>query len=327
MNKMKHFLSCDWGTSSFRLRLVEVDSLKVLAEVRGDEGIASTYQAWLEVKDSVDRQEFYVRIIKEKIEELSSHDELKSRGISLERIQVVLSGMASSTIGLIDLPYKALPFALDGSNLNVNVLSEDNSDNSIVIISGAASVDDVMRGEETKVLGCAQYPPLAAQKLQLIMPGTHPKHILIEDQQVRSFKTYMTGEFFDLLSERSVLAGSVKTGGDWDEMICRQHFSDGVTAGAEVNILHASFMVRTRQVLHQVPAEYNYYYLSGLLIGAELKNLDKSLPSYLVSAGVHTKLYLDAFAVLGFKIEQVIDADEALIRGQAMVIGKILESS
>ena len=58
----------------------------------------------------------------------------------------------------------------------------------------------------------------------------------------------MTGEFFELLSTKSVLSGCVKAGGDWDEVICREHFCEGVAAGSEANLLHASFMVRTRQV-------------------------------------------------------------------------------
>ncbi|RZM25014.1 MAG: 2-keto-3-deoxy-galactonokinase [Pedobacter sp.] len=316
---MNHFLSCDWGTSSFRLRLIETEGLKVLAEIRSKQGIADTYRAWLEQKDSAERQAFYVRIIKNQIDELSQQSDLQNDRLSLVGIPVLLSGMASSTIGLVDIPYKELPFTLDGSNLNIRIIEEHSPENPLIVISGACTANDVMRGEETKVLGCAHYLGDTEKVLQLLMPGTHPKHILIERSELRSFKTFMTGEFFDLLSGQSVLSGSVRVGGHLKDRNCAKHFEDGVLKGAKDNILHASFITRTRHVLDKVPEEYNYYYLSGLLIGAELKELDETLPLYLVSTGQHTSLYSEACAVLGINIQHIIDADEALIRGQQVV--------
>ena len=320
---MEHFLSCDWGTSSFRLRLIEANSLKVIAAIRSKEGIADTYRSWWGQKAVVEREAFYMRIIKDQINALNQQDDVQRSGISLSGIPVVLSGMASSTIGLVDIPYKVLPFALDGSDLTIRKLGGQ-FDNSVIIISGACTENDVMRGEETKVLGCKHYLTCIDQNLQLLMPGTHPKHIVIKDQQIRGFKTYMTGEFFDLLAGQSVLSGSVQAGGDLKDPICGQHFKEGLEAAQQGNILHSSFLVRSRQVLHQVPAPYNYYYLSGLLIGTELKEVNKMFPVYLVSAGLHTALYENACAVLGISIAQIIDADEALIRGQQVVLRKVV---
>src|SRR5690606_30413274 len=118
--------------------------------------------------------------------------------------------------------------------------------------------------------------------VQLVLPGTHAKHVLIKDQQTKRFKTYMTGEFFDLLASQSVLSASVQEGGDINDPVNRKNFIEGVEAARLSNPLHAAFMVRTRQVLHQMPAQQNYHYLSGLLIGSELKELDPALPLYLV---------------------------------------------
>lgn len=317
---MKHFLSCDWGTSSFRLRLIDTHTLSVLAEVRSKDGIADTYRSWRDQKDAVEREVFYRRIIQNHIDALSRQYEVSQLGVSLLGMPIVLSGMASSTIGLVDIPYKALPFALDGSDLILGRLGE-HSENPLLIISGACTENDVMRGEETKVLGCTPYLSASDQNLQLLMPGTHPKHILIKDGQIKGFNTYMTGEFFDLLVGKSVLSGSVQAGGDWEDPICRQHFKEGLDVAQQGTILHNSFLVRSRQVLHQVAAIPNYYYLSGLLIGSELKELNKMFPVYLVSTGLHTTLYENACAGLGINVAAIIDADEALIRGQQIVLG------
>ena len=43
---MNKFISCDWGTSNLRLRLVDGDNRSVLKEMETSEGIASVHQSW-----------------------------------------------------------------------------------------------------------------------------------------------------------------------------------------------------------------------------------------------------------------------------------------
>ncbi|WP_343306786.1 2-dehydro-3-deoxygalactonokinase [Chitinophaga niabensis] len=304
---MKYFLSCDWGTSSFRLRLVE--DLKIIAEERSGTGIAGTYQQWQQA--SLPREEFFAAIINRQIDVLAERT-----GISLEEIPVVLSGMASSSIGMVELPYKELPFSLSGSDLTVHRSGR------FIIISGACSENDVMRGEETKVVGCAASLPDTAL---LLMPGTHNKHLVVKGGEVVRFKTYMTGEFFDLLSTHSILAASVNSDGMLDDPACRDCFKLGLQAGWAGNLLHAAFMVRTNQLLKKIPPAYNSFYLSGLLIGAELKEVPANMPVYLVAGASHIPLYTLACQILSIRVEAVVDADEALIRGQWGVISNVAD--
>ena len=44
--QQKYLLGCDWGTSSFRLRLFDIEKQIVEAEISSREGIAITYRAW-----------------------------------------------------------------------------------------------------------------------------------------------------------------------------------------------------------------------------------------------------------------------------------------
>lgn len=301
---MKYFLSCDWGTTSFRLRLVETDSGNVIAEERSGAGIAGTYQQWQQT--SQPREAFFATIIDRQIDVLSERT-----GIPLQEVPVVLSGMASSSIGMVELPYKELPFGLSGADLTVHTFGR------FIIISGVCSENDVMRGEETKVIGCTVSLPDTAL---LLMPGTHNKHLVVKGGQVVRFKTYMTGEFFDLLSTHSILAASVNSDGVLDDPACRDCFKLGLHAGQSENLLHAAFMVRTNQLLKKIPAVYNNFYLSGLLIGAELKEVPSNMPVFLVAGPVHIPLYTLACQILGIHVGAVIDADEALIRGQREII-------
>lgn len=315
---MDKFLSCDWGTSSFRLRLVQANDLKVIAEENNGQGIADTYKLWQQQNEnSASRLNFYKSVIKNQLQSLG-----QKLNISLDAIPVILSGMASSTIGMIDLPYKELPFNLDGSDLEVRFLDAKETYNQFIIISGARTDNDVMRGEETKIVGCISSLADAEQEQLLILPGTHPKHIVIKNNKAVSFKTFMTGEFFDLLSTQSVLSASVKKGGYFNDPANQQSFSDGVKASQTSDLLHASFMVRTNQVLKNVSKQQNFYYLSGLLIGTELKGLKRNIPIYLVGDAALISYYIAACNALNITLSKQIDADFALIKGQQTIFSQ-----
>ena len=113
MNPTTTFLSCDWGTSAFRLRLVERETLKILAETHSKEGNAATADLWQQAgQPSEQRVAFYRAIIQKHLMKLEAEAKMP-----LDDVPVVVSGMASSTIGMLELPYRPLPFAVDGSDL------------------------------------------------------------------------------------------------------------------------------------------------------------------------------------------------------------------
>lgn len=312
---MDKFLSCDWGTSSFRLRLIRTKDLKIMAEIKNDHGILETFKSWRQSKNPAVRTLFYTAIIKDQLKLLG-----QKLDISLTEIPIILSGMASSSIGLVELPYKELPFNIDGSDLEVNFLDHDEKANPLIIISGVRTENDIMRGEETKIVGCAPFLANSEEEQLLILPGTHPKHLVIKNRQVTDFKTFMTGEFFDLLSTKSILSGSIVDGGDFNDPENQKSFIKAIKVSQTTNLLHTSFMVRTNQILLNMSKQQNFYYLSGLLIGVELKELKTQTPVYLLGGPSHTSLYILACEVLGINISKSLDADQSLIRGQQIIL-------
>src|ERR1700692_4888786 len=109
MNKL---LSCDWGTSSFRLRVVEAPALTIIAEENSDDGIASIFELWKRAGESGKKHlPFYLNIIRKHIKKLE-----KKLNTSLKGVPLIISGMASSTIGMIEIAYKEFPFSADGSD-------------------------------------------------------------------------------------------------------------------------------------------------------------------------------------------------------------------
>lgn len=309
---MDKFLSCDWGTSTFRLRLVNAETLKVIAKERNDTGIAKTFKSWQEQgADAETRQAFYHSVITAAIQKIS-----KLFDVDLAGIPVIISGMISSSIGMTELPYKEVPIAVDGSDLTVKRLLIDGNSNELVIISGIKTTDDIIRGEETKAIGCTSFFNDDSNERLIVFPGTHPKHIIIQNNKITAFKTYMTGEFFDLLTTHSILAASVEKNADFD----KASFKAGVENSLTGNLLQTAFGVRTNDILKKTPKENNYYYLSGLLIGTELKGLQNyKHPVYLCGSADLLPYYQSACEVLGISIAAEIDADEALLKGQKQV--------
>src|SRR4051812_45183656 len=115
---MNTFISCDWGTSAFRLRLVNTETKEVLATIKTDQGNAAVYNDWINNHQQEDRLTFYSNVLANGVQTLEQ--EYKQ---SLANTAMVISGMASSSIGMMELPYKDLPIHLDGSDVLIEAIS------------------------------------------------------------------------------------------------------------------------------------------------------------------------------------------------------------
>ncbi|MFD3003452.1 2-dehydro-3-deoxygalactonokinase [Pontibacter toksunensis] len=321
---MAYFLSCDWGTSSFRLRLVKAESAEIVAVRKSDKGIATTFNQLAEniLNNPEARLLFYLRIIKEAVSEIE-----KEVNILLDEVPLVISGMASSSIGMAELPYRSLPFSIDGQDIETALFKASvRFTHPVLLISGVRSEVDVMRGEETQLIGLATESTAARGEGLYIFPGTHSKHIEVKDRQVTYFKTYMTGEFFELLSKQSILkAGVEPAGDDLENLGCLESFKEGVLHGRSHNLLHAAFRARTNALFDKLTRKENHQYLSGLLIGTELKDIRTSDAShvYVCSDASLRWRYETALDVLGLKEKVHVFpdgwADKAVVRGQLKI--------
>jgi 2-dehydro-3-deoxygalactonokinase len=312
---VKQFLSCDWGTSSFRMRLISQPDLSVVAEIQDNKGIAVVYNEWQQSGlPETERIDFYKRILRAQIERLDVRP--------LPGTPLVISGMASSSIGIREVPYAEIPARVDGSGLHLlTITATDDFPTEIYMISGLKSRDDIMRGEETILAGCG-IPDDTEERL-FILPGTHSKHIVVQHSLIKSCKTFMTGEIFDLLVNKSILSKSIERG---DESTGADDlFIKGVNESVSSNLLNSIFHIRTSDLFGQTNKRENYHYLSGLLIGEELKNINRlEYDSVtLVSTGFLCGLYKNALFALGFadKFRQ-LDADAALIKGQLSIFNR-----
>ena len=322
-----YFLGCDWGTSSIRLKLYNKETKRVEAETCSDKGVLSTYEAWQNKpqKDGSSCEVFFRN-------ELNNSIDLLSAKISTDigKITVVISGMASSSIGMRNLPYAGVPFSLDGSNAIVEKVKGDNIlPNDIVMISGVKTKNDIMRGEEAQLIGMVdilkeinQYNNSAI----FIFPGTHSKHVFVIGNQMIDFKTYMTGEVYSMLCNHSILKESVDI--STMDIQCEDNvraFRQGIQASQDDSILNRLFSVRTNHIFQLINKTSNAFYLSGLIIGSELNSLtNQGLdPIYLCSSNNLSAFYNLAMDELGMLSHSIIISeemmDQATLRGQMIL--------
>jgi len=288
---LSSFTSCDWGTSN--LRICRVEHGEVQATFRSARG-ASTMSS---------REEF--------------PDVLRAGMAEIGAVApVVISGMASSSLGWKELPYAPVPFRLDASDGVVEEVAPD-----IFLVSGVCTAEEILRGEETQLMGFDGLPEDAV----VILPGTHSKHCRVRDGILVDFSTFLTGELYAVLSRHSVLRHAIKEGH------CDASFREGVLRGRETPLLQALFRVRTRQVLDHTDPVTNGAYLSGLLIGAELATLPPEVSVVLAGTGRLGELYREAFAVLErdgrTHILSSEDCASLVVRGQQKILGRILHQA
>lgn len=238
-------IGIDWGTSSLRAFLIGANG-KVLDKVSSCEGI-------LNVADR-DFERVFGRLI--------------GHWAWAQGLPVLASGMITSRNGWVETPYVRVP--LDAGVLAKALVPHRTSCGiDLRFITGATTEDasgpDVMRGEETQIVGASA---AGMSNGTFVMPGTHSKWIRVANGRIDDYTTYMTGEIFAALKGHTILGTLIEEG-----LFSPDGFAQGVTAGLKDGsaLLHDLFHVRTLPLLGRMPACQVEDYLSGLLIGAEIK--------------------------------------------------------
>lgn len=327
---MKNYiLCCDWGTTSFRLRLVDRHTYEVIGELLSPAGVAGTFRAWKE-QSELSRFDFYSGLLNASIRELADDS-----GNDLQHIPVIVSGMASSSLGMEEIPYANLPFDISGSQASYRIFKNFNGPGApLILVSGVKSYEDVMRGEEAQLIGLLKLNEITVQgteELVFVFPGTHSKHIIVKNGFVTGFQTFMTGEIFNILTEHSILKDSVTLvpSSGLNDPADLAAFKKGVMVSGSSTLLHTLFTVRTGQLFEKFTKEQNSYYLSGLLIGTELRELNNGKYDRLIICSGrnlfdHYKLAAEALSLnknITFIQPDLID--KATIAGQVQIFNAL----
>jgi 2-dehydro-3-deoxygalactonokinase len=296
------YVAVDWGTSSFRLWLVD-GARNVLAERRSHEGMMAAAEPGFAAV-------------------LQSH--LQAVGAA-PGLPVVVCGMAGARQGWVEAGYVDTPARL--ASILQHAVPVPGQDRDIRILPGIAQRErkapDVMRGEETQLLGALGVN--AADDAVVCMPGTHSKWVRVSGATVDRFATFMTGELFDVISRETILSHTV-TGAEEAEDI--DAFRSAVIAAFEAPAFAANllFQVRSGQLLYGGTPSSAREKISGTLIGLELAaGLAGDVPDSgitLVASGRLQMLYQLAFDTVSVPVRS-IGAEDAVRRGLSMAAESI----
>ncbi|MFN9278380.1 MAG: 2-dehydro-3-deoxygalactonokinase [Betaproteobacteria bacterium] len=197
---------------------------------------------------------------------------LQALNAASPQVRVLMSGMVGSAHGWVQAPYlnPEVPLRDLGQHLRRVPGTARRAEIVPGIALKTAGAVDVMRGEETQLLGAAL---LGHDDGWFLLPGTHSKWVRMAQGRVADFATFMTGELFDLLGRHGTLAAAAGADPTTAEMHHPAAFVQGLNNASDVALSHALFGGRARVVTGELPPEQARAYLSGLLIGAEWHEL------------------------------------------------------
>lgn len=293
------WVAADWGTSNLRVWAVGPESkASFITET-------NTGMGRLGPGD-------YAGILEDICADLSRKDD--------QPIDVVICGMAGAKQGWLEAPYVEAPAELRTLGAHAVVPADAGPRLRPRILPGICirtiGGEDVMRGEETQLLGLSALRPGFSGTV--ILPGTHSKWAHMQGQTLVRFSTAMTGEVFHALASHTVLSQSLaaQPGNEMAEGGVSAGLANGLEAPQRLTSM--LFKVRAASLLSGRDAAWCRGYLSGLLVGAEVGgHLDELQGQEIVPVLGSARLapiYLQALSMSGYRGE-AIDISEATIAG------------
>jgi len=289
-------IGVDWGTSSFRAFRLGPDGavLERRADSRGLLSVADGRFA-------------------------DTLGEAVGDWIAAGEARVLLAGMVGSRQGWREAPY--VPCPAGGAELAASVIAVPFEGASVRLVPGvsaldAAGVPEVMRGEETQIMGVLGAPGMDGL---VCLPGSHSKWVEVRNGRIAGFATHLTGEGFAALRGHTILGRMMREGpADIDG------FDRGLArAGEPGGLLHHLFGVRTLGLTGRLAETAAAAYLSGLLIGHELRAALGSdaggLVVDLIGAPALCDLYARGIGALGGRVRR--HDEDAAAQGLAAIGG------
>lgn len=296
------YVAVDWGTSSFRLWLIDRAG-DVLGERRSAEGMMAASKPG------------FANVLQSHLLAVSA----------AQGLPVLICGMAGARQGWVEAGYVDTPAPL--AAILQQAVKVPGQDRDIRILPGIAQRDrsapDVMRGEETQLLGALGLD--ATGDALVCMPGTHSKWVRANGATVERFATFMTGELFDVISRETILSHAVNGAGETEDV---EAFKAAVVAAREAPAFAANllFQVRSGGLLFGGTPAAARERISGTLIGLELAaGLAGGPPANgitLVASGRLERLYRLAFDTHCVSVRSIA-AEDAARRGLAMAAASI----
>jgi 2-dehydro-3-deoxygalactonokinase len=230
--------------------------------------------------------------------------------------RIVLCGMAGARGGLHEMPY--LPCPVSADQWRAQGKAHEFAGSRLRIAAGLSCRDasgrpDVMRGEETQIIGAmALEPELATGTHLVLLPGTHSKWVRLDDGAIVGFRTCPTGELFALLGRSSLFPEGEAAGND------NEGFAAGLQRADERGLLSTLFEARAAQLVDGRSGNWAQGFLSGLLIGAEIVEMAPEGTVLVIGDAGLTARYGEALARRGVPM-RAMDGEACAIAGLRLI--------
>ena len=213
---------------------------------------------------------------------------------------IILSGMIGSRQGWKEAPYAQCPASADDIVKALATIDHDGA--RIALVPGLSTendgMPDVMRGEETQILGALALS--GSDEGLFLLPGTHSKWARCAAGRIVSFRTFMTGEIFGALKEHTIL-GRLMRDGPPDPHAFARGVDEGATLDSAGALLNRIFATRSYGLMDRLADTALADYLSGLLIGAEVapRGDQQDAAVTIIASAALAQRYADALKLLG----------------------------
>jgi 2-dehydro-3-deoxygalactonokinase len=294
-------VALDWGTTSQRAWLLGDDG-RIIDARRHDRGLLSTAGA----ERTRDHETAFIE---------ACGDWLRAN----PALPAIACGMVGSAQGWEEAGYLTVPTDLAINAVDLSTVRHDLGVLHLVpglrMAPHGTLPGDLMRGEETQLIGVLDLLPEADGPLTVVLPGTHTKWVRMDNRKVISFTTAMSGELFALVLQHGILALTAAHGVPDDVAFARglaAAYADDAR-GLPVELFGARALVlEDRLAPASVPD-----YVSGVIIADEVRHQlpRHPNPGRIILCGTTDLCRRYAFALGQQGVQTQVVSEDATARG------------
>jgi len=310
-------ITIDSGTTNTRIYLVDGSNYGIIDMIKKNMGVRDAA-----INGSADELK---RQLQSGITEIMRRNRCGPDDIAY----IAASGMITSNLGLVQVPYVTAPCtkAELSAGAIVRRLPEFHGIPCVFIPGmknafGGGSFDDldVMRGEEVETIGLIHQLELSSKGM-LILPGSHTKFVMTVNGVIMSCKSTLSGEMLYAIQKNTILSDSVSE--HLIEASDAEALIEGFRSGRRNGLSRALYQVRLLQLFGKMDRNQRANYYVGAVLASDIATFqqlyDDMKPDWIVVGG--SEPLRGAFACLlhDLRCPNVIEASEEQVTKSAII--------
>lgn len=267
-----NYITIDTGTTNTRISIIR------------DKEILDVLKLKVGAGDTKKDPSILKKTIKSGINEIL----LKNRLFENDIECVIACGMITSEFGICDLEHLKAPCGIEelANGLHHTNIAEISSlpfffVRGVKIEGDTFETTDVMRGEETELLGLTNR---IEPNCLYVLPGSHSKLILTDDKgRIERFSTELTGELMSAVAGSTILNQNIDL--NIDVEVDNEYLRMGYLYAKEHGLNAAFFKVRILNSFFGCTRPQIYGFFKGVALCPEIENIKKTGSKKVIVSG------------------------------------------